>query len=117
MAIKLDYQGKSYKLEFTRSSVELMERRGIHIGEVQNAPLTVMEAIFYGAFLANHRSIRRELTDEIFSAKREDGKLLLGNRTKLVTRLTEMYNDVIGTLMGVDEDVEAYDGNFGWEEV
>ena len=101
--LKFTYQDKDYCLEFTRRSVETMERNGFVASDIETKPMTVLPALFKGAFLANHRYIKAEIVDEIFSK--------MTNKSELISKLSEMYNEPILTL--VDEPEES-EGNVDW---
>jgi hypothetical protein len=102
--IKLTYQGENYILEFTRRSVELMERQGFIAEELLKKPMTNLPALFAGAFIANHRFVKRETIDAIYEK--------LPNKQDLMTKLVEMYNEPIQSLLDEPEDAE---GNATWE--
>ena len=101
--LKFTYQDKDYCLEFTRKSVEAMERNGFVASDINNKPMTVLPTLFAGAFLANHRFVKKEIIDEIFSK--------MTNKTELIGKLSEMYNEPILAL--VDEPEES-EGNVDW---
>lgn len=101
--LKFTYQDKDYCLEFTRKSVEAMERSGFVASDIESKPMTVLPALFKGAFLANHRFVKAEIVDEIFSK--------MTNKSELISKLSEMYNEPILTL--VDEPEES-EGNVDW---
>ena len=101
--LKFTYQDKEYCLEFTRKSVEAMERSGFVASDIREKPMTVLPALFAGAFLANHRFIKKEVVEEIFSK--------MTNKQELISKLSEMYNEPIMTL--VDEPEES-EGNVDW---
>ena len=101
--LKFTYQDKDYCLEFTRKSVETMEKNGFVATDIQNKPMTVLPALFAGAFLANHRFVKSDVIDEIFSK--------MTNKSELIGKLSEMYNEPIMAL--VDEPEEA-EGNVNW---
>lgn len=92
-----------YCLEFTRRSVEMMEKSGFVASDIENKPMTVLPALFRGAFLANHRFVKADVIDEIFSK--------MTNKTELIGKLSEMYNEPIMAL--VDEPDES-EGNVDW---
>ena len=101
--LKFTYADKDYCLEYTRRSVETMERNGFKASDIQDKPMTTLPALFAGAFLANHRYVKQTVIDEIFSK--------MTNKTELIGKLAEMYNEPIMTL--VDEPDED-EGNLNW---
>ena len=101
--LRFTYQDKEYVLEYTRKSVELMERKGFVASDIETKPVTVLPALFAGAFLANHRFVKQEVIDEIYSK--------LTNKSELISKLAEMYNEPIMAL--VDEPQES-EGNLDW---
>lgn len=101
--LRFTYQGKQYCLEYTRKSVETMEKSGFVASDIKDKPMTTLPALFAGAFLANHRFVKQEVIDEIFSK--------MTNKSDLIGKLAEMYNEPIMTL--IDEPEEA-EGNLDW---
>lgn len=101
--LRFTYQEKEYCLEFTRKSVEIMEKKGFVIGDIESKPVTVLPTLFAGAFLANHRFVKQEVIDEIYSH--------ITNKSELISKLAEMYNEPIMAL--VDEPEESA-GNVDW---
>ena len=101
--LRFTYQDKEYCLEFTRKSVELMEKNGFVATDITAKPMTVLPALFAGAFLANHRFVKPEVIDGIFSK--------MTNKSELIGKLSEMYNEPIMAL--VDEPEES-EGNVDW---
>ncbi len=101
--INFEYNGTDYTLEFTRKSIETMERQGFVISEIGDKPMLTLPALFAGAFLANHRFVKRKEIDEIYSK--------ITNREELLGKLAEMYNEPLETLMQEPEDDE---GNVKW---
>ena len=101
--LKLTYQDKEYTLEFNRKSVEMMEKKGFRATDIEHKPMTTLPALFAGAFLANHRFVKDEIIEEIFSK--------MTNKSELIGKLAEMYNEPIMAL--VDEPAES-EGNVDW---
>lgn len=96
--INFEYKNKQYTLEFTRRSVQEMEREGFRVDDIAEKPMTALPTLFAGAFKANHRFVKRELTDEIYEA--------MPDKEKLIGRLAEMYNEPIQTLLTEPEESE-----------
>ncbi len=101
--INFEYNGNEYTLEFTRKSIETMERQGFVIGDIVDKPMLTLPALFAGAFLANHRFMKRKEIDEIYSK--------MTNREDLLQKLAEMYNEPLEALM---EEPEESEGNVEW---
>jgi len=101
--IKFSHDGKDYVLEFTRKSIEMMERQGFSISETTDKPMTMLPTLFRGAFLAHHKYVKAEVIDGLFSK--------ITNREKLFQTLIEMYNEPIVALMN---EPEADEGNISW---
>ena len=57
--LRFTYDGKDYCLEYTRRSVEMMEKRGFIASDITDKPMTALPALFAGAFLATVLSSRR----------------------------------------------------------
>lgn len=101
--INFTYEGIEYTLEFTRKSIETMERQGFVAREIATRPMSTLPTLFAGAFLAHHRSVKKEVINSIFAK--------LTNKDELVEKLAEMYNEPLEALMGEPEDSE---GNLTW---
>ena len=75
----------TYELTFTRDSVEAAERAGFQIGQYTQMTnlLSNSRALFYGAFIARNKGIRRKVTDEMFQHIEENhevsGAFTVGN--------------------------------------
>ncbi len=99
-----DKAGVSYTLEYTRKSVEALERRGFKVSDVTEKPMTAVPLLFAGAFLARHKHMKQEEIDAIFKG--------LPNKDALVSKLVEMYHEPILAYMDEPEESE---GNPSWE--
>lgn len=101
--LSFTYEDKEYCLTFTRKSVEQMEKNGFVASDIQNKPMTILPALFAGAFIANHRFVNREIIDKIFSQ--------MTNKSELIGKLAEMYNEPIEALVS---DPKESEGNVNW---
>lgn len=99
--IILSHNGKDYTLEFTRASVQQMERTGFVAEDIERKPMTALPALFAGAFLAHHRFEKKPVIDEIYTK--------LKNKDALIEKLAEMYNEPIVALFD-----EPDEGNLDW---
>lgn len=99
--LTFNFNGKDYTLEYTRTSVRQMENEGFVASDIDTKPMTVLPALFAGAFLAHHRFEKKAVIDEIYSK--------LSNKQLLIERLAEMYNEPISSLLDEPEE-----GNLEW---
>lgn len=96
-------EGKEYTLEFTRRTVQEMERKGFIASDITDKPMTTLPALFAGSFLANHRFVKPEVIENIYNK--------LTKKQELIGKLAEMYNEPILAL--VEEPAEDK-GNVDW---
>lgn len=101
--LKFTYKDREYVLEYTRRSVERMERNGFNATEMRDKPMTTLPALFAGAFIANHPYTKQDVINEIY------GKMT--NKQELIGKLSEMYNEPIEALL---DDPEENEGNVSW---
>ena len=94
--INFTYEGKDYTLEFTRRTIKQMEDEGFVARNIDDRPMTLLPALFAGAFKAHHRFVKPEVIDEIYAN--------MPNKDKLIEKLAEMYNEPIISLMQEPED-------------
>ena len=92
--ITFEFEGKEYVLEFTRKSIETMEKTGFHSKRDCGKTGIHSPTLFAGAFLAHHRYVKREVIDKIFDK--------LTNKQELIGKLAEMYNEPIMALDGTE---------------
>lgn len=105
LIIKDPSSDKTYTLEFTRKSVETMEKQGFVAADVERKPMTLLPTLFAGAFLAHHRFVKRDVIDNIYNR--------LNRKDELISKLVEMYNEPLLTLLD-DPESESDEGNLEW---
>ena len=101
--LRFTYDGKDYTLEFTRRTVMEMEKKGFIASNITDKPMTMLPALFAGAFLAHHRWVKEDVINDFYSK--------LTNKEDLIGKLTEMYNEPI---MALVEEPENIEGNLDW---
>lgn len=101
--IKFTINEKQYTLEFTRKTVETMEKQGFSVQNIGDKPMSVLPQLFTGAFLAHHKFEKREVIDGIFAKMK--------NREELFSTLVEMYNE---PLLAIMAEPESDEGNVDW---
>jgi hypothetical protein len=106
--LNFEYKGKEYTLEYTRASVQQMEREGFVANDIVAKPMLTLPKLFAGAFKAHHRfDAKQKDIDEIFE--------LFGNKQALIEKLAEMYAEPMEALLDNDNDegnVIAWEANF-----
>ena len=103
--LNFEYKGTEYTLEFTRRTVEQMEREGFVADDVKTKPMTTLPTLFAGAFKAHHRYVKPDVINEIYSK--------MTNKADLIGKLAEMYNEPIMAL--IDEPDESSE-NLTWTQ-
>ena len=96
--LNFTYDGKDYSIGFTLATVTTMQRAGFILDEVATKPAVRIPELFYGAFMANHKGIKRKLVEDIYDNMK--------HKEELVTALIELYDEAQASL--VDE------GNGEW---
>lgn len=104
--IKVCYKDKEYILEYTRKSVQIMERRGFIAEDISRKPASTLPELFAGAFVAHHPLLKRETVDAIFDS--------LPNKDKLIEVLADMYNEPILSML---EGSAENEGNASWTAI
>lgn len=92
--LEFSYEGNDYTLEYDRNAIKIMEANGLKINEVESQPLTMMEILWQGAFLKNHKSEKNVL--EIYKNMK--------NKSDLNAYLVSMFSETYISLIGDNED-------------
>lgn len=100
--IKFNYKDNEYTLEFSRATIEAMEKQGFNISEYESKPMTTMHRMFVGSFKMHHPSLSNARIEEIFDK--------MCDVQELFENLVDMYKEAIETL-NVDETL----GEIKWE--
>ena len=98
--------GATYTLEYTRKTIEQMERNGFVAADIERKPMSTLPALFAGAFLAHHRFVKRDVIDSIYER--------MNDKETLIGTLSEMYSAPILTLLDNPEN-EGGKGNIDWK--
>lgn len=97
----------TYTLEYTRKTVEMMEKSGFVADDMERKPMTMLPALFAGAFLAHHRFVKRDVIDNIYAR--------MNHKDELIAALAEMYNEPLLSLLDEPEQTEGGEGNLSWK--
>lgn len=104
--ITLTYNDKEYTLEFTRKTIESMERSGFIVSELGDKPVSTLPKMFAGAFKAHHPFVQTAVVNEIFDS--------IEDKEGLINKLSEMYSEPVEALMqsGTGKNVIHWTPNF-----
>ena len=105
MKITLNHNEQDYTLEYNRQSVRLMESQGFVLEELSTKPATMIPLMFQGAFIKNHRGLKRALLDKIYDETVD--------KSGLLNALMEMYAETLSSLTDENET----EGNAIWAVV
>ena len=100
--IRLNYNKTDYTLEYSRQSVKTMEAQGFNLNELTDKPMTMIPMLFEGAFIKNHRGVKRKIMSDIYDE--------IADKSGLTERLMEMYAETLSTLTETNPDA----GNVTW---
>lgn len=103
--ITMTYGKTEYTLEYNRQSVKTMEAQGFILDELTSKPMTMIPMLFSGAFIKNHRGMKRSVIDEIFDN--------LSDKNGLMEALMEMYAETLSALTESNDG----EGNVTWARV
>lgn len=93
--ITVTYKDNNYTLEYTRNAVKQMEQQGFVLDQISEKPMTMIPLLVHGAFMRNHKGMKRALVDEIYehiTDKVGDGE------NGFIQTLIEMYAETVSTL-------------------
>ena len=103
--IEFSYDGKDYTLEYDRKAVKVMEANGLRINEIQEQPFSMIEILWQGAFLKNHKNEKNDKILEIYEH--------IKDKEGLNAALLEMFSETYTALIGSDENDDSK--NIEWK--
>lgn len=85
--------GKEYRLEFDRKTVEYSERMGFNTDDIEHKMMIRVPELFWFSFRKNHPEVTKEESDKILFDE-------LGGTTEQMTeRLVQLYADAYMSLV------------------
>lgn len=97
--IEFNYEGKDYTLEYDRKSIMVMEKNGLRVNEIESQPLSMIEILWQGAFLKNHKNEKADKITDIYEHISNKSDLNAG----LISMFTETYTSLIGDAENQDD--------------
>ena len=98
--IKLEYEGITFTLEFSRRTARMLEQNGFTTDKAVEQSLTYLPMLFAGAFEMHHGKMKRkqETIDAIFNR--------IEKKDELYPALIELWQEPYVYLMDEPEDEE-----------
>lgn len=94
--INFTYEDQQFTLEFSRRTVQQMEKAGFSLDGVANQPATYIPMLFQGAFLMHHQRTKEATINAIFNCIEE--------KDELMSALIDMYREPLETMFDDPED-------------
>ena len=88
--IEFKYQDTDYCLEYNRDAIKLMEKQGFEFDTFTKQPMVMGDLAFQGAFIKNHRNVKVQVINEIFSSLKDKSALI----ATLLEMIQETYEDL-----------------------
>ena len=82
---------KQYTLCLTREAVKKIEALGFNISNFVNAPITYMDILWYGGFIANHSDVNPNLSVKLMETYKNEG----GDINEVIEFLAEEYSNFV----------------------
>lgn len=96
--IELEYEGKTYTLEYNRAGIKVLEAKGFDVEKFLAKPLTNIELVFQGAFVKNHPQTQLSTIEAILDGCPDKGSLI----ATLTNMVTECYESLLSEPNGDD---------------
>lgn len=103
--LEFNYNGKDYTLEYDRKAIKIMEANGLKIDAITSQPISMIEILWQGAFLKNHKSEKSEKILEIYDSMK--------NKSDLNAALVSMFSETYTALIGDNEEDDSK--NIEWK--
>lgn len=105
--LTVNYDGKTYTLEFNRAVVTLMERQGFNLSELDAKSALNTSLLIKFAFFLHHRKLSEDEIFEIYGSVR--------GRDEFISKLLDMCSDTYVSLLDdPEEESGEIEGNATW---
>lgn len=89
---------KEYTLCLTRESVKDIESKGFNIQNFIDRPLTFMDILWYGGFVAKHTDVNPSLAVKLLETYQEEG----GDVNEVIEFLANEYSNFVNAPAGIN---------------
>lgn len=93
--IELEYDGKSYTLEYDRMAVKMLESNNFNMDEFLSKPVTNIDLAFQGAFIKHHSNVSLATINDIYNS--------CPDKTQLIVVIQQMISDTYESLLADPE--------------
>ena len=87
----IEVKGKEYTLCLTREAVKEIEKLGFNISAFMEKPVTYMDILWYGGFIAKHKTVNQNLSLKILESYKEEG----GDVNEVIEFLAGEYSNFV----------------------
>lgn len=96
--LNFKFDGKEYKLCFTRETMIATEDMGFNLMEAYDKPIKSLTYLWRGAFLEHHPTLDRSEVDKLFEKV---------DKTELLTTLIDLYRAPVESLFDEENSKNA----------
>ena len=94
----IEINDKEYTLCLTREAVKKIESLGFNIQNFASKPITYIDILWYGGFIANHSDVNQNLAIKLFETYQAEG----GDTTEVINFLAEEYANFVNAPTDTD---------------
>lgn len=87
----IEINGEEYNLCLTRKSVKEMEKLGFNIQKFMDKPITYMDLLWHGGFIANYKTYSQEKTLDLMETYKSEG----GDVSEVIEFLADEYANFV----------------------
>lgn len=87
----IEIKDKEYTLCLTREAVKEIEKLGFNIQSFMNKPITYMDILWYGGFIAKHKNVNQNLSVKLLESYKEEG----GDVNEVIEFLASEYSNFV----------------------
>lgn len=99
----IEIRDKEYTLCLTREAVKKMEDLGFNIQAFVNKPVSMMDILWYGGFVANHKEVSKNLAEKLMESYQEED----GDINEVIEFLAEEYSNFVNAPADTEKKKKA----------
>jgi hypothetical protein len=87
----INIKDKDYELCLTRQAIKEIEAKGFNVQNFVNKPVTYMEVLWYGGFVAKHPNVNFNLATKLMDSYKDEG----GDVNEVINFLADEYSNFV----------------------